>query len=149
MKTGLFFTLTTGGLSILLLLISIQFMNHLSDETTSYLFWFFIICAVIGAMIFPFAVLLVRPLSIAAFWKALIYLALELVILNFPGGAQDNHWVTIDTVKDLVHPKPDAAPDFTLSVGLFHLVPLLASILAMLIFRKRLFQRLPAISTTS
>jgi len=143
MKYGLVFTLTTGGLSILLLLIAAPFIDNLKGEVLSYMLLFFMMCTVIGIMIFPFAVPLVRPLSIDRFWKAMIYLALGLLILNFPGDAQNNHWVTIDTIRDFFHPEAGAAPEFPYTLGVFHLAPLLAGVLSMLFFRKQLFEPLP------
>ena len=143
MKTGLLFTLTTGGLSLCFLEISAQFMKELTGETFSYLFWFFIVWTVIGVMVFPFAVLIIRPLTIAPFWKSLIYLALGLVLLNFPFGAQDNKWITIEAIRDLLHPRPDSPPDFAQSVGVFHVMPLLAFGLSLFLFRDGLLYPLP------
>jgi hypothetical protein len=138
MKSGLLFTLTTGGLSILFLVISAQFMKVLSAETTSYLFWFFIICTVIGIMIFPFAAVLIRASPIGRFWKILLYFGLGLLILNFPFGAQENKWITIDVIRDLYHPRQEAPPDFAYTIGVFHLLPMLALGLSLFFFRHRL-----------
>jgi hypothetical protein len=143
MRSGLLFTLTAGGLSILFLEVSAQFIKALSDQLTSYMFWIFIVCTIIGMMIFPFAVVLIRPLSISRFWKILIYLALGLLILNFPFGAQDNRWITIDTIRDLIHPVPDLSPDLAYTAGVFHLAPLFAFGLSLFLFRNRLLRPLP------
>lgn len=143
MKSGLLFTLTIGGLSILFLLISSHFMKDLSVEITSYLFWFFIVCTIVGIMIFPFAVVLIRRMSVGRFSKCLIYLALGLVILNLPVGAQDNKWITIEAIKDLLHPRQGPLHYLLYEIGVFHILPLLALSLSLFLFRNRLFD-LPA-----
>lgn len=143
MKSGLLFSLTTGGISLFFLLVSAYFMLDLSTEATSHLLWFFIIWTVVCVMIFPLAVPLIRPLTTGRIWKIMIYLALGLVSLNFPIGAQDNKWITFETMRDLLHPKAESPNDLTSSIGVFHILPLLAFSLSMLFFRNRLFDAPP------
>lgn len=143
MKTGLLFTLTAGGLSLVFLWISAQFMNALTAEITYHLFWFYMVWTIIGIMVFPFAVVLIRSMTAGSFWKVLIYLGLGLIILNFPFGAQDNEWITIDMIRDLIHPGQVTVPGFAHSFGVLHLPPFLAFSLSLFLFRNRLFYPLP------
>ena len=102
MKAGIKFILTYYALSILFLFISGWFVKGLAGEEMSYLLWFYIYNVVLGVIIFPVSLLMIRRLSIGNLWKAGICFLIILVLLNVvPYFAGDGQLLTAEALREL------------------------------------------------
>ncbi len=102
MKKGLTFILTYYGISILFFLLAGQLIRGLSGEVLSYVLWFYIYNIVIGVVIFPLIILIVRNLNLKIFWKLLICFLVILTLLNVvPFFTDHGKLITIEALKEL------------------------------------------------
>lgn len=101
MKVGVKFILTYYGLSILFLFLSGQVVLGLAGEIMSYLLWFYIYNIIIGIIVFPFALILIRKLNVMGGWKLGICFFVVLVLLNVPLLADSGHIITLEALKEL------------------------------------------------
>ncbi|MBS1605373.1 MAG: hypothetical protein JST42_22105 [Bacteroidetes bacterium] len=133
MKIGVKFILTYYGLSILFMVAAGQVVKGLAGETMSYLLWFYIYSIVIGIIVFPVTLVLVRKLDMRGIWRLVICFFVLLLLFNVPFFFDDGRIITVDAIKDGFSRGPGG---FGFNRGGIHLVAIVSFAITGWIFRK-------------